>query len=122
MKIKSMQNLNKNMDDKLSIEIKDSFEFNVSNEFDKIVREEINKRIIQKRLIRRYLLVVGILILFLISVISFYYLKTVNGLIDINKIHYSTGIWRYKYVSIIVLSLSLVFTIDKVHRLKMRPL
>lgn len=117
-----MQNLNKNMDEKLSIEIKDSFEFNVSNEFDKKVKEEITKRIIQKRLIRRYLLVVGILVLFLISVICIYYLGTVNGLIDLNKIHYSTSIWRYKYVSIIVLSLSLVFTIDKLYRLKMRLL
>ena len=122
MKIKSMQNLNKNMDEKLSIEIKDSFEFNVSNEFDKKVKEEITKRIIQKRLMRRYLLVVGILVLFLISVICIYYLRTVNGVLDLNQIHYSTGIWRYKYVSIIVLSLSLVFTIDKLYRLKMRLL
>jgi uncharacterized BrkB/YihY/UPF0761 family membrane protein len=118
MKTKSMGDLNKNLDEKLSLVIKDSFELTVSNDFDKKVREEINRRIIHKRLMSRYLIVVGVLILFLIGVVCFYYVRAVNGLSDLNNIQHLTGIWKYKYLSLVVLSLSLVFTLDKLFKLK----
>lgn len=112
-----MGNLNKNIDEKLTLEIKDSFEFSVSMGFDKKVREEINRKIIHKRLMSRYLIVAGVLVLFLIGLICSYYLRNVNGFSDLNNIHHLTGIWRYKFISVIVLSLSLVFTIDKLYKL-----
>lgn len=108
----------KKINDILSSEIKDSFKMTLSDEFDKKVKEEINKKIIQKRLIRQYFLVISFLILFLLCIIFLFYINTAHGLLNINDTQNIASIWRYKYMSIIIISLSLAFAIDKIYKLK----
>lgn len=117
-----MNDPDKNIDAVLSTEIKDSFKFTLTDEFDKKVQKEIGKKIIQRKLIRKYLIVVSVLIFLLISMICLFYFNTANKIINIPGIHNLSGIWRYKYISIIILSLSLVFTFDKIYKLKMEIL
>jgi hypothetical protein len=113
-----MDDFSTNKNDILSSEIKNSYEFDLTDDFDKRVKDEISNRIVRKSLIRQYLFIIGILIVFLFCILFLFHINASYNILKVSEIHNSIGFWRYKYVSITILSLSLVFMIDKVYKLK----
>jgi len=104
----------KEAEDMLCAEIKETLEVESSDDFTQNVMHNIEYKMIRKNQMITSLSLIALLMFLLLSVIILFYFDGIYHIRESVNIRFSASIWSYKFVPVVMLSLSIIFLIDKI--------
>lgn len=101
-------------EDILRAEIKETLEVESSDDFTQNVIHSIEYKMIRNNQIKTSVLLIALLLFLLLSVIILFYFDGIYHIRETVNIRFSTSIWSYRFVPVTILSLSIIFLIDRI--------